>query len=69
MSRKRKAQSDSVEGLAEFSEEMARHTFTLACATESAARRRSLKFRAKQHARIATVLRELIAAADAAGVA
>lgn len=63
MSKKRKSQAGSVEGLAEWSEGMARHTFELAAEADTNQRRRALTFRAKQHARVATVLRELVRAA------
>jgi hypothetical protein len=63
MSKKRSRHADSVEGLAEWSAEMAAHNSALARAADPGQRRRSLEFRAAQHARIATVLREFVNAA------
>lgn len=44
--------------LAEWSENMARHTFELATEADTRQRQRALQFRAKRHAQIATVLRQ-----------
>lgn len=66
MSKRRKSQAASIHGLAEWSESMSRHMFQLAAEAETNQRRRALTFRAKQHARVATVMREIIAAAGEA---
>jgi hypothetical protein len=43
--------------LAEWSENMARHTLVMALEADTRQRQRALRFRAKRHAQIATVLR------------
>jgi hypothetical protein len=63
---KRKGDAAHIEELAEWSEGMSRHTFELARDADTNARRRSLTFRAKQHARIATLIRVLLKAHDEA---
>lgn len=62
MGNKRKNQASSVQGLAEWNEGMSRHWLQQAADADTNRRRRALAFRAKQHARTATVLRELIRA-------
>jgi hypothetical protein len=47
--------------LAEWSEDMARHTLMLALEAEHRQRQRALRFRAKRHAQIATALRAAVA--------
>lgn len=46
--------------LAEWSEDMARHTLVLAMEADHKQRQRALRFRAKRHAQIATVLRSQV---------
>lgn len=59
MSRKKKR--NDILTLAEWTENMARHWLKLAdSADKSRAYQRSLRFRAKRHAQIATVLRTLL---------
>lgn len=44
--------------LAEWSEDMARHTLVLALEADTKQRQRALRFRAKRHAQIATAIRQ-----------
>jgi hypothetical protein len=50
--------------LAEWSEDMARHTLVLALEADTRQRQRALRFRAKRHAQIATVLRQQLSNHD-----
>jgi hypothetical protein len=63
VSKKRNRQASSIEVLAQWSEGMARHTLELAREADTNRRRRALTFRAKQHARVATLIRVLLRAA------
>lgn len=54
---KRQKRNDIL-ALAEWSENMARHTLVMASEAEHRQRQRALVFRSKRHAQIATVLRQ-----------
>lgn len=68
MSKRKKADAATVEGLAEWSEGMSRHTLELAREADTNQRRRALTFRAKQHARVATIMRLIMKEADSLGL-